>query len=91
MQLQRLVGLATETFNADAHDSIGFEFDFLATITKRLRFDGNLSLNDAEIRNFSSVNSRNPFGATEVLPIVEGGEATHSNTYGCYFGSSYLC
>ena len=65
MQLQRLVGLATETFNADASIN-GLEMDFLAKLTSWLRIDGNISLTDATIGNYSSINPRNPYGATSV-------------------------
>ena len=68
MQLQRLSGLATETYNADAQIN-GLEFDFFTSLFNKIRLDGNVAYNHSKIKNFKSINSRNPYGASEVLPL----------------------
>ncbi|RAP32478.1 hypothetical protein DID76_00090 [Candidatus Marinamargulisbacteria bacterium SCGC AG-414-C22] len=94
MQLQRLSGLATETFNSDTTLN-GLEFEFSVQATDKLQIDGNVAINDATIDGFSTVNPRNPYGSSELqssVSVVDLGVISGAtDTATIYRSLGYIC
>ena len=95
-QLQRLAGLATTTYNGDTENT-GFEVEAFAFLSENTRLDASISGNDHVYTNADGVNPRNPFGATQLLPLGADGTLIQSFNGAAFaangipgFGQNYL-
>ena len=95
-QLQRLVGLATSTYNGDTENT-GFEVEAFAFLSESTRIDASISGNDHVYTNATGVDPNNPYGATQMLPLGADGTLIQSFNGAAFaslgipgFGQNYL-
>ena len=89
MHLNKIIGLASETFNADV-DLSGIEMEvlFIPNAFTRLNFVG--AYNSSEIAGYLDFDPRNPYGAsssTGVTQVVAGGTVMGMTDVGPLFRS----
>ena len=65
MQLNKIIGLASQTFNSDV-DISGFEIEALFTPNMWSRFNFVGALNTSELAGYEDYDPRNPYGITSV-------------------------
>ena len=76
MQLQKIIGLASQTFNSDV-DVMGLEVEALFVPNTWSRFNFVGAYNSSELAGYTDYDPRNPYGVSsvsgsvDVLPVVQ--------------------